>query len=195
MPNPDPGSSFSNFRRSLNARLLNERTIVLNEALTRSVAGGLGEQLAVLASESNEPITFLISNAPGGDVEAGLSIYDQIRSLSASVSVLGSGRIAGAGVLSFVGCSDSRRFVLPHVRFRFEEPRESFESTTGSDLKRDAEAMAYRRQRVIDILASATGQSTDQIENDLSDRRAFDAEEAVEYGLVKRIVQSRSEII
>lgn len=194
MLNPDPGSSFSNFRSSLNSRLLDERTVVLNEALTRSVAGGLGEQLAVLASESSEPVTLLVSNAPGGDVEAGLSIHDQIRSMSPAVTAIGSGRIAGAGLLPFVGASASHRFALPHVRFRFEEPRDSLESGTVSDLETNAEAMADRRQRVIEVLTSATGQSAERIEDDLSGQRGFDAEEAVAYGLVERIVQSRSEI-
>jgi ATP-dependent Clp protease protease subunit len=162
--------------------------------LTTDVAGTLSEQLTVLVAESDEPIQIMMSNAPGGDADAGLSTYDLIRSLDAPVTILGSGRIAGAGLLAFVGAAADRRFALPHARFRFEEPREVVDEGSASDLEQQAEAAADRRRRVVTLLTRATGQSDDQIEGDLSAQRTFDADAAAAYGLIDRVVQSRGEL-
>jgi ATP-dependent Clp protease protease subunit len=194
MEYPGPDRPSSNFRSQLNSRLLDARTIVVNEAVSNSVAGQMSEQLTVLDSESAEPIQVMMSHAPGGDAEAGLSIYDLIRSLTAPVTMLGSGRIAGAGLLAFVGAAADRRFALPHARFRFEEPREAPEQGPATDLEKKAEAVAERRDRIVSLLADATGQSSDQIDDDLSAQRVFEADEAAEYGLIDRVVQSRREI-
>lgn len=184
----------SSFRSQLNRRLLEARTVVLNEALTASVAGQVTEQLTVLDAESAEPIKLMMSNVPGGDVEAGLSTYDHLRSLAAPVTVLGSGRIAGAGVLAFVGAPSDRRFALPHTRLRVRTPTGSLDCGSAADLTEKAAAAADRRERMVAVLSETTGQSEDQIEADLSSRRAFDPEEAVEYGLIDRVVQSRREV-
>lgn len=191
---PGPDRPHSHFRSHLNNRLLDARRIVVNEALTADVAGQIAEQLAVLAAESAEPIHVMMSNAPGGDVEAGLSTYDQLRSLAAPVTMLGSGRISGAGVLAFVGATADRRFALPHARFRFEEPTDSFDQGPAADLTEKAQAAADRRDRIVSLLAAATGQSGEQIDADLAGQRAFEADEAADYGLIQRVVQSRREI-
>lgn len=194
MEHSGPDLPNSNFRSQLNDRLLDARTIVINEALTAAVAGQVSEQLTVLEAESADPITVMMSNAPGGEGAAGLSTYDLIRSLTAPVTMLGSGRISGAGVLAFVGASADRRFALPHARFRFEEPKDVLEEGPAADLEETARAAAERRERIVALLAAATGQSEEQIDRDLSAQRGFEAAEAAEYGLIQRVVQSRREI-
>lgn len=191
---PGPDLPNANFQSQLNSRLLDARTIVVNEPLTTGTAGQISQQLSVLAAESDEPIQIMMSNAPGGDVAAGLSTYDLIRSLEAPVTMLGGGRIAGAGILAFVGATNDRRFALPHARFRMEEPAEGREHGSASDLEQKAQAATDRRKRIVALLAEATGQSKSQIEADLAAQRAFDADEAADYGLIRRVVQSRSEI-
>jgi ATP-dependent Clp protease protease subunit len=184
----------SNFRDQLSNRLLDARTIVLNDELTRSTAGQITEQLAVLDAESAEPIQFIMSGAPGGEVDAGLSVYDLLRSISAPVTMLAGGRITGAGVIAFVGAASERRYALPHVRFRLEAPRERTDEGPAADLAEKAEAAQDRRKRVVYILTNATGRPPEQIEEDLTRGRAFDAQEAADYGLITRVVQNRREI-
>ena len=194
MEHPGPDLPNSNFQSQLHSRLLGARTLVINEPLTTGTAGQISQQLTVLAAESDEPIQIMMSNAPGGDVDAGLSTYDLIRSLDAPVTILGSGRIAGAGVLAFVGAAADRRFALPHARFRIEEPGEGREHGSASDLEQNAQAAADRRERIVALLAEATGQSAETIEDDLTAQRTFAADEAADYGLIRRVVQSRTEI-
>jgi ATP-dependent Clp protease protease subunit len=194
MEMPDPNGSDDPFRSRLNSRLLDARTIVVNEPLTTRAAGQVSEQLTVLAAESDEPIQIMMSHVPGGDSAAGLSTYDLIRSLDAPVTILGSGRIAGAGVLAFVGAPGERRFALPHARFHFEEPTEGRADGGAAALEQAAEAAAHQRERVVALLAQATGQSEKQVDEDVTARRTFEAEAAATYGLIRRVVQSRADI-
>lgn len=188
-PGPDPLSS--SFGDQLSRRLLETRTIVVNEAITASVAGQLTEQFTVLDAESSEPIECLMNNAPGGDYEAGLSLYDLIRSLSAPVTILGGGRIAGAGVVAFLGVPADRRCALPHVWFQFEPFRDPADLGPAEPPESRLEAIRDRRARIVALMATATGHSDADVEADLTGHRGFDADEAVAYGLVDRIVQSR----
>lgn len=194
MEHQGPDLPWSNFRSELNSRLLNERTLVLNEALTSSVAARISEQLTVLDAESEESIQIMMSSVPEGEMEAGLSVHDLLQSMVAPVTVLGAGRIVGPGVVAFAGAPSGRRFALPHARFRFDEPRGRLGRGSTKDLDTEAEELSERRQRVIEVLAAATGQSEEQVSTDLSDRRALEAEAAVDYGLVCRIVENRREI-
>jgi ATP-dependent Clp protease protease subunit len=189
-----PEDSFSQFREHIQNRLLDARRVVINEALTTAVAGRISQQITVLEAESDEPVQVLMSNAPGGDVESGLSLYDLLRSMEAPVTILGSGRIAGAGVLCFVGVPSARRFALPHVQFQFMEPRSEMDPEATGDLAQEAERVRERRDRVVSLLTSATGQSVSQVESDVSAQRTFEADDAVDYGLIQRVVQNRREI-
>lgn len=185
---------LSQFREQLNSRLLDDRTVVINEALTRTTAGQVHQQLVVLDNESDDPVHILMSNAPGGALESGFSLYDLLRSMAAPVTILGSGRIAGAGVLCFVGGPAARRFALPHVQFQFMEPEAPADDGSAEDLAGEAERARDRRERMVDLLATATGQSVAQVEADLEAQRTFDADEAARYGLIARVVQSRREL-
>lgn len=165
-----------------------ERTLVVSEALTTATANRLMQQLTLLDDSSGVPVTVVMSNAPGGDARAGLSVYDTLRSVCVPVTMVGGGRIAGAGVVAFAGATRERRVGLPHVRFRFEPPTASVHSTGGDAQAGTAEE---QRDRIVQALAVATGQPEERIETDRSARRTFDADAAVEYGLIKRVVESR----
>ena len=171
---------FSSLRDRLNRRLLDARTVVINEALTSTVAGQVSQQLVVLDNEPDDPIQMLMSSAPEGE---GLSLYDLLRSMEAPVTILGSGRISGAGVLCFVGVPSARRFALPHAQFQFTESDVAVEPGSAADLSGEADRVRQRRERMVEILASATGQAASQVDADLEGRRTFDADETARYGL------------
>ncbi len=190
MIGPNSGSFSSPFGASGSSQG-GDRTLVVSEALAEGVANRIVQQVALLDEQGDAPIKIVVSNAPGGDERAGLSVYDALRSTTAPVTILGSGRIAGAGVLAFVGAEAERRMGLPHVRFRLTSPRAPSHAGAAADLDAQAEEAEAHRQRIIEGLTAATGQSEEQIASDLSAQRAFDAEAAVEYGLIDRIIESR----
>lgn len=170
-----------------------ERTLVVSEALTASVGNRLLQNLAVLDEPAGAPVQILMSSAPGGDEQAALSVHDAVHAAEAPVTMIGGGRIAGAGIYAFLGADASRRVGLPHVRFCFEPPTAPAHSDA-LDLSAQAEESEEHRARVRALVAAATGQSEEQIRTDLSDHRTFDAEAAVAYGLIDRVVQSRREL-
>ena len=187
----DPDGFSNQFRDELGGRLLDARTIVVSQPISQRIGGEITEQLAVLDAESQEPIRVVMGNAPGGDFETALSTYDFLRSVSSPVTMVGGGRISGAGVVVFVGATANRRAALPHVRFRLEEPTQREDTGSASDLVEMAEQAEELRERIVRVLVDATGQENEQVQRDLRRQRAFDAEEAREYGLVDQIVESR----
>lgn len=190
-----PGaSSFGpDFQSELSRRLMDARTLVVNQPISNAVAGQVAEQLAVMDAESSRPLLVMISNAPGGSVEAALSVFDLLRSMAAPVSVVATGRVAGAGVLVFLGVDRDARFALPHARFQLDEPEGAL-SGRGQTLEQEAQDVAFLTRRVVDLVTAATGQPREQVARDLQRRRRFDADAAVEYGLVARVVQSVREV-
>lgn len=178
----------------LSDRLFDARVLVINEPMTASVSASISERLSVLEADSDEPIRVMMTQVSGGDFTSALSVYDFLQSVAAPVTMLGAGRIVGAGVVAFVGAPAERRYALPHSRFRFAEPDHEAEGGTAETLEQKVEEREELRRRAVSVLADATGQSKSQVEDDLSERRALDAEEAKNYGLVRRIVQSQGEI-
>lgn len=190
-----PGSSSfrPDFESELSRRLMDARTLVVNQPLSAAVAGQMAERLAVMDAESARPITLMLSHVPGGDVEAALSVFDLLRSVAARVTAVSTGRVAGAGVLVFLGAERDARFALPHARFQLDEPAGAL-SGQGRSLEQEAQAVARLTARVVDLVTAATGQPREQVARDLQRRRSFDADEAVDYGLVTRVVQSARDL-
>lgn len=188
----DTGPSFSSFGKGFGNP--GDRTLMITEALTASMAGQIAQQLAVLEAESADPIRCVMRNVPGGEAAAALSTYDVLRAATAPVLMLAGGRVAGPAVMAFVGAAAQRRYALPHARFRLEQPRTTADPGTAADVQSAAAAAADPYRRMVDSLADATGQSAEQIEEDLSAKRRFEADEAVSYGLVEAVVESRREM-
>lgn len=191
---PAPNGLSSQFSNHMSGRLLETRTVVHNGPLDAAAVRGITEQLTVLDNESEDPVDVILMNVPKGSFEAALSVYDVIRSMTAVIRILGSGRIAGAGVVAYVGASTERRFVLPHARFQLKEPGKNSSPRRAADLHEKAETLRDRRDRIRVLLSEATGQSEERIEADFANQARFDADEAVEYGLVHRVVEHRDEM-
>lgn len=188
MPDDPP---FGSFASQLDGRLMDARTLVVSAPITTTTAGSITQRLAALASESGDPIRLLLQSADGGEVAAALSVYDLIRSLDAPVTVLASGRVTGPSVLVVLAPPRDLRYALPHARFRLERAATGPSAGPATDLAVQAEAAAADRERATKLLAERTGQSVEQVEKDVSRRRALGAEEAVAYGLIGDIVESR----
>ena len=173
-------------------RLFEARTVVLNGELTASMAAQLSAQLLGMASASSDPITISL-NVPGGDLEAGLSLHDVARFLEPRVRMIGTGRVAGPGLLVYVAAERSDRYSLPHARYGLLRPE--LKAPAGSrDLERAAEETARLRARVVEVLAERTGQPVERLRTDLKTQTWLDAGEAVAYGLAGQTVQSIREV-
>tara|TARA_R110000787_G_scaffold20114_1_gene59797 strand:- start:13822 stop:14460 length:639 start_codon:yes stop_codon:yes gene_type:complete len=176
----------------LEEALFKARTILLTGGIDFKQAKRVCERLLALSSESNDPILLVISS-PGGHVESGDMIHDMIKFVGAPVKILGTGWVASAGALIYSAAQKENRFALKNTRFLLHEPRGGV-GGQATDVEIQAREIIKMRERLNQIFADATGKSLDQIKKDTDRDFWMSAEEAVEYGLVNKIVTHRGEI-
>ena len=176
----------------LEEALFKARTIMLTGGVDDKLARRVCERLLALAAESNDPILLVISS-PGGHVESGDMIHDMIKFVGAPVKVLGSGWVASAGALIYSAAQKENRYALPNTRFLLHEPRGGV-GGQASDVEIQVREIVRMRARLNSIFAEATGQKLEKIVSDTDRDHWMSAEEAVEYGLVSKIVRHHSEI-
>ena len=176
----------------LEEALFNARTILLTGGIDFKQARRVSERLLALASESSDPILLVLSS-PGGHVESGDMIHDMIKFVQAPVKVLGTGWVASAGALIYCAAKKENRYALPNTRFLLHEPRGGV-GGQATDVEIQAREIIKMRERLNQIFADATGKSLEQIKQDTDRDFWMSAEEAVEYGLVGKIVNHRSEV-
>ena len=176
----------------LEEALFKARTILLTGGVDDKLARRVCERLLALSAESNKPILLVVSS-PGGHVESGDMIHDMIKFVEAPVIVLGSGWVASAGALIYAAAKKENRYSLPNTRFLLHEPRGGV-GGQATDVEIQAREIIKMRERLNKIFAAATGKSLEQIKEDTDRDFWMSAEEAVAYGLVGKIVTTRSEI-
>jgi len=176
----------------LEEALFKARTILLTGGIDFKQAKRVCERLLALSSESNDPILLVISS-PGGHVESGDMIHDMIKFVGAPVKILGTGWVASAGALIYSAAKKENRFALKNTRFLLHEPRGGV-GGQATDVEIQAREIIKMRERLNQIFADATGKSLEKIKEDTDRDFWMSAEEAVEYGLVNKIVTHRGEI-
>ncbi|PKP80084.1 MAG: ATP-dependent Clp protease proteolytic subunit [Alphaproteobacteria bacterium HGW-Alphaproteobacteria-18] len=172
--------------------LFKSRTILLTGGIDFKQARMVCERLLALSAESDEPILMILSS-PGGHVESGDMIHDMIKFVTAPVKVLGSGWVASAGALIYAAAQKENRYSLPNTRYLLHEPRGGV-GGQATDVEIQAREIIKMRERLNRIFAEATGKPVEQIKKDTERDFWMSAQEAVEYGLVSKIINNRREI-
>lgn len=185
----DDGKAFAD---SIRERLYQQRTIMISGNINQTLAAAVTMQLLAMSRESDAPITMLI-NSQGGHVESGDTIYDMIRFIKAPVRMIGTGWVASAGALIFVAVPKERRYCLPNTRFLLHEPSGGFGGQS-SDVEIQAHQMVLMRARLNEIMAKQTGHTVERIVSDTHRDFWLSANEAVEYGLVGRVIERQQEL-
>ena len=161
----------------------------MDDKLARRVC----ERLLALSAESTDPILLVVSS-PGGHVESGDMIHDMVKFVPAPVKILGTGWVASAGALIYSSAKRENRFCLPNTRFLLHEPRGGV-GGQASDVEIQAREIIKMRERLNKIFAEACDKPLEQIKKDTDRDYWMTAQEAVDYGLVGKIVTSQSEIL
>lgn len=149
-------------------------------------------RLLALSEESAAPITMLISS-PGGHVESGDAIHDMIRFVRAPVTTVGSGWVASAGAHIFLAPPRERRLSLPNTRFMIHQPAGGA-GGQATDIAIQAKEILRTRERIARVIATQTGRPYDTVVSDMERDFWMSAPEAIEYGIVSRIVERQSEL-
>src|SRR4249920_2534123 len=175
------------------SRLLKERVVFLVGPVNEMSANLIVAQLLFLESENPEKDISFYINSPGGSVSAGLAIYDTMQFIKPDVSTLCVGQAASMGALLLAAGANGKRFALPNSRVMIHQPMGGFQGQA-TDIEIHAKEILYLRQRLNEILAKHTGQDIKTIERDTERDNFFGAEEATKYGLVDKVLVSRSEV-
>ena len=172
------------------SRLLNERIVFIGQPIDDDIANLVVAQLIHLESDDPDKDIAVYVNSPGGSLHAGLAIYDAMQYVGPDVSTLCYGMAMSAGSLILAGGAKGKRFTLPNSRILIHQPSSGFQGQS-SDIEIHANEILELRRRLEDIYANHTGQTRDQVHDDMERDRFFSAEQAVEYGLVDRIIATR----
>ncbi|WP_309090496.1 ATP-dependent Clp protease proteolytic subunit [Phenylobacterium sp.] len=171
--------------------LFKSRTVLVFGEIDMRLAERVTAQITALASESDAPIRMII-NSPGGHVESGDTIHDMISFCGAPVKVIGTGWVASAGAHIYLGAKKENRLCLPNTRFLLHQPSGGVRGQA-SDIEIEAEEIIKMRERVNRMIARETGQPYEKIDKDTTRNLWMSAEQAVEYGIVSRIITNTSE--
>lgn len=168
------------------------RSVMLTGEITKESADQVVRQLLVLDSESDEPITVYI-NSPGGDVDAGFAIYDMVRFISAPVTMVGIGLVASAASLVLLAVPAERRVGFANSSYLIHQPLSKMKGVA-ADVLIHASVIERLRAKLDGIIAEATGKSAAEVSADTERDHWLFADEALSYGLISRIVKSKSEL-
>jgi ATP-dependent Clp protease protease subunit len=172
--------------------LFKGRTVLIFGEVTMKLAERVTAQLLAYAQQGDEDIKVFV-NSPGGHVESGDTIHDMIRFCGPKVKIIGTGWVASAGAHIFLGAKKENRFCLPNTRFLLHQPLGGV-SGQASDITIEAEEIIKMQERINRIIARETGQSYEKVVADTERNFWIGAEDAVEYGLVSKVVSNADEV-
>jgi ATP-dependent Clp protease protease subunit len=173
------------------SRLLRERIIFIGTPIDDQIANLVVAQLIHLESDDPDKDIAIYINSPGGQVYAGLAIYDTMQFIKPEVQTICVGIAMSMGSLLLAGGAPGKRFSLPNSRILIHQPSGGFQGQA-SDIEIHAREALNLRRRVDEIYAQHTGKSVDQVHEDMERDRFFKADEAVEYGLIDQILSQRN---
>ena len=170
------------------SRLLNERIIFLGDAVDDQIANLIVAQLLHLESEDPDKDISLYINSPGGQIYAGLAIYDTMQFIKPDVTTICFGMAMSMGSLLLTGGKAGKRLALPNSRILIHQPSGGYQGQS-ADIEIHAQEILDLRHRMDEIYADHTGQSIEKVHDDMDRDRYFKPDQAVEYGLIDRVIE------
>jgi ATP-dependent Clp protease protease subunit len=194
METPPPPASTAEPRSSfLEEKAFKSRTVLVFGTINdQSAADTVRRLIALDADSPKEPIDMLVSS-PGGHLESGDTVHDVIRFISAPVRMIGTGWVGSAATHLFLSVPKERRFCLPQTRFLIHQPSGGA-GGQATDIAIMAREIIKARERIAGVIARETGQKLEKVLVDIERDNWMGPEEAIDYGLISRIIEHRSEL-
>lgn len=189
------GEKQENAKETSNAvveKLLNSRALIISGEINQELAEKVATQLLILQEMGDEPIKLFI-NSQGGHVEAGDTIHDMIKFIKPRVIIIGTGWVASAGITIYLAADKEDRYSLPNTRYMIHQPLGGCQGQA-TDINIEAKEIVRVRKRINNIISNATGQPLEKVEKDTDRNYWLNAEEAVEYGIVNKVITSYDEL-
>jgi len=189
---PQPAPALEARSSFLEEKAFASRTVLVFGAINDSSAADTVRRLIALDAASHAPIDMLVSS-PGGHLESGDTVHDVIRFISAPVRMIGTGWVGSAATHLFLSVPKERRFCLPQTRFLIHQPSGGA-GGQATDIAIMAREIIKARERIARVIARETGQPLEKVQVDIERENWMGPEEAIEYGLISRVIQNRSEL-
>ncbi|APZ44367.1 ATP-dependent Clp protease proteolytic subunit [Acidihalobacter ferrooxydans] len=173
--------------------LFNARKLLIFGEINDKQASAVCRRLLALSTESDAPITIFVSS-PGGHVESGDAIHDMIRFVRAPVTVVGTGWVGSAAAHIFLAAAKERRICLPNTRFLIHQPAGGA-GGQASDIAIQAEQIIQMRERIARVIADQTGQPVERVSRDIERDYWMDTDQALEYGIVSRVIAHEADLL
>ncbi len=173
------------------SRLLKDNVIFLGSAIDDQTASLVIAQMLFLEAEKPEKDIYLYINTPGGSITAGLAIYDTMQYVKPDVATIALGQAASMGAVLLAGGAKNKRFALPHSRVLMHQPLMAGLQGQATDIDIHAKDIMQLRKRLNEILAQHTGQEIAKINDDTERDFILEADAALDYGLIDKIIVSR----
>jgi len=176
----------------LTGKMLKTRTILLSGGIRKGLAERTIRQLLLMEAMGDEPIRIFI-DSPGGDADAGYAIFDMIRFIKPPVWTIGMGLVASAAAIIQLAAPRERRIGLPNSHYLIHQPLSGIRGVA-TDIEIHAKELEKLRRKINHLIADETGHPFEQVEKDTDRDYWMDAQEAIDYGLIGKVVTSRAEI-
>jgi len=173
-------------------KMLKTRNILLSGEINKPLAERVIRQLLLLEDMGDDPIKVFI-DSPGGDADAGFAIFDMMRFVKPEVYIIGMGLVASAAAIILLAAPKERRLALPNSHYLIHQPLSGMRGVATA-IEIHAREIERMRQRINKLIAEETGASPDQVEKDTDRDYWMNADEALSYGLVSRMIHNRDEI-
>src|SRR6201996_6014633 len=176
-------------RRAHMCEAFKSRIVLIFGNISDATAAEAARRLIALDADSSEPIDMIVSS-PGGHLESGDTIHDLLRFIRAPVRMIGSGWVGSAATHVYLAAPRDRRYCLPNTRFLIHQPSGGI-GGKASDIAIQAQEIVRARQRIAELIARETGQPLEKVLEDIERDHWLSATEAVDYGLVGRVIEAR----
>jgi len=176
----------------LQVKMLKTRTILLSGGIDKEMAEKLIRQLLLLEADGDDPIKVFI-DSPGGDADAGYAIFDMLRFIKPDVITIGMGTVASAAALVHLAAKKENRLSLPNAHFLIHQPLSGIRGVA-TEIEIHAKELEKLREKINHLIAHETGQDVNKVAVDTDRDYWLSAEEALQYGLISRIISSRIDL-
>ena len=177
----------------ISGKLLKTRIILISDTIDKKLAEKVISQLLLLEQEDPDKGIKMFINSPGGDADAGFAILDMIKFVKPTITTICAGVTASAAVIILLGGIKNDRFSLPNARILIHQPSTGVQGSA-SDIQIEASEIIKCRNKINKLMAKETGQSIERVENDTRRNLWMSAEEALDYGLISKIIKTRKDL-
>ncbi len=179
-------------QEALSQKMLKTRTILLSGEINKELAEKVIKQLLLLEADSDDPIKVFI-DSPGGDADAGFAIYDMMRFIKPDVYTVGMGLVASAGSIILLAAPADKRIALPNSHYLIHQPLSGIRGVA-TEIEIHANELEKLRVKINKLISGETGKSVEKVSVDTDRDFWMNAEEALEYNLVSKIISTREEL-